>query len=360
MFEQETYEGILKRMLDNVPDNVDKREGSVIYDALAPAAFEMFNMYVALEAVLMESFADTASLQYLERRAAERGLTRYPATSAVLKAVTTPVTVEVPLESRFSLNELNYIVTEKIADGEYKLECESAGADGNTYFGDLIPIDYIDGLQSIKITEVLVHGEDAESEEALRERYLSNVSSQAFGGNIEDYRQRVRAVKGVGGVKVTRTPNKGGEVTLTISNSDYGIPSDELITLVQNEVDPIENQGEGLGLAPIGHVVTVEKAEKVTVNITADITYADDWSWDECSTYIKKAVDNYLLELAKTWDETNDTNLTVIISQMMSDILQVEGVVDVSGVKLNGNAANLILNKYQIPVGGTINGKTFD
>lgn len=34
-----TYEEILQKMLGKVPSDVDKREGSVIYDALAPCAY---------------------------------------------------------------------------------------------------------------------------------------------------------------------------------------------------------------------------------------------------------------------------------------------------------------------------------
>ena len=41
MYEEVTYESILERMLEKVPDNMDKREGSIIYDALAPAAVEL-------------------------------------------------------------------------------------------------------------------------------------------------------------------------------------------------------------------------------------------------------------------------------------------------------------------------------
>ena len=39
-YEDITYEVILQRMLNRVPNNMDKREGSIIYDALAPAEVE--------------------------------------------------------------------------------------------------------------------------------------------------------------------------------------------------------------------------------------------------------------------------------------------------------------------------------
>ena len=72
MYEQMEYRYILSRMLERVPDIMDKREGSVIYDALAPAAAELANMYIELDSVLNQTFADTATGRYLDLRCAER------------------------------------------------------------------------------------------------------------------------------------------------------------------------------------------------------------------------------------------------------------------------------------------------
>jgi len=74
MYEQMTFERVLQRMLSAVPANVDKREGSILYDALCGAALEMANLYLELDVILNETFADTASREFLIRRAAERGL----------------------------------------------------------------------------------------------------------------------------------------------------------------------------------------------------------------------------------------------------------------------------------------------
>ncbi len=60
-----TYEVILQRMLDRVPDTMNKREGSIIYDALAPAAVELALAYIQFDMMLNESFADTAFMEYL-------------------------------------------------------------------------------------------------------------------------------------------------------------------------------------------------------------------------------------------------------------------------------------------------------
>ena len=74
MYEAITYEDILQRMLDRVPNTMDKREGSIIYDALAPAAAELQLMYIELDVILTETFADSASREYLILRSAERGI----------------------------------------------------------------------------------------------------------------------------------------------------------------------------------------------------------------------------------------------------------------------------------------------
>ena len=75
MFEETTYETILERMKDRVSDSMDKREGSIIHDALAPTAIELQLVYIDLDTVLREVFTDTASREFLVRRA-EEGIPR--------------------------------------------------------------------------------------------------------------------------------------------------------------------------------------------------------------------------------------------------------------------------------------------
>ncbi len=63
-------------MLENVPSTIDKREGSVMYDALAPAAAELAKAYIELDWMYEQMFANTANREYLIRRCAERGIDR--------------------------------------------------------------------------------------------------------------------------------------------------------------------------------------------------------------------------------------------------------------------------------------------
>lgn len=351
MYEDITYDVILARMLSRIPSTMDKREGSVIYDALAPAAAELQIMYIELDNILNETFGDTAPRAYLIRRAAERGITPYPASAAVIQAVSVPSTVEIPIGNRFSIGDYNYFVTEKVSAGVYKMECETAGTDGNDISGAVIPIDYVDGLESITATALLIPGEDEEDTEDFRKRYLSSTEAKAYGGNRTDYIEKTNSISGVGSTKVTRAWNGGGTVKLTILDAQYGKASNDLIARVQNIIDP-DSSGDGLGVAPIDHQVTVDTVTEVTINIETSITFAEGYTFDSQKQLIKDAINDYLYELRKEWAD-NDT-LTVRISKIDNKILSVTGVIDVTGTELNGEASNAELTEFQIPKLGTV------
>lgn len=355
MYEAKTYESILSQMINAVNTsnpNIDTREGSIIYTALAPAAVELANMYIELDNVLNESFADTQTRDFLIRRASERGVVVKNATPAIRKGEFTPSTLDIPIGSRFSLNMLNYKVIEKVSNEVYKLECESAGIDGNNETGALIPIDYIDGLETATLTDVLIPGEDEEDTESLRQRYLDSLNSPAFGGNVSDYKNKTKALQGVGGVKVYPTWNGGGTVKLVIINSSYESPSSTFVDEIQTAIDPVSNQGEGIGLAPIGHVVTVVGVSTTTIDISTTITLKSTWTWEDVLPYIQNVIDKYFLELAKTWED--ESALVVRISQIESRLLDLEGIIDIENTKINNETSNLVLNANNIPVRGEI------
>lgn len=346
-----TYEAILQRMLDRVPDNMDKREGSIIYDALAPAAAELAILYIEFRIIENESYADTASRDYLIKRAAERGIIPHPATNAIVKGIFTPLSVDIPIGTRFNSDNLNYIIINKIQDGEYQLKCESEGTIGNRFSTILIPIDYIDGLETAQISEVLIPGEDEEDTEELRQRYFASFETKAFGGNKTDYIQKTNEIDGVGSTKVTPVWNGGGTVKLTILNSDYEKASDTLIKNVQDIIDPLQD-GNGIGIAPIGHIVTVDTAENVIINIKATFTFDSGYTFNNLKSKIEEVIKEYLLEIRKDW--SNNIESLVRIRQVELKILTIEGIIDIVNTRINNSTNNLTLSEYQIPIFGGV------
>lgn len=345
-----TFEKLLADMLARIPSDMDKREGSVIYDALAPAALELANVYAELEWLLSQGFADTADREYLIKRCKERGIEPYPATKAIFKGF---FDAAVPIGARFNLGGLNYCVTEQSGAHEYQVICETAGEIGNRQMGELVPIEYISGLASAKLTQLLIPGEDEEATEHLRGRYFASLEAKAFGGNIADYKEKADAIQGVGGVKVTPVWNGGGTVKLTILSSENLPPAAELVARVQNEIDP-PPQGTGLGLAPIGHTVTVCGAQAVAVTVRAALTFRDGTDWEDIKPEAEKAVNEYFSSLRSQW--AGSDSFIIRVSQIETRLLSLDGVLDIQGTTINGSENNLVLPDDSVPILGEING----
>lgn len=361
MYEDQTQEVILSRMLSKVSDDLDKREGSIIHDACAPASIEVMLLYAMCDYFLKNTFGDTAEREFLIERAKERGLKPYPATYAVVKAVFTPDSLEIAIGTRFSYDDLNYEVIEKVSAGTYLMRCETAGTVGNMPAGTLLPIDYIAGLQTAELTEVTIPGEDEEGTEVFRARYLASFDSQAYGGNIADYKEKVNAIEGVGGVKVYPVWNGGGTVKVVFMTSEYKPPTAEFIDQVQTIIDPETNHGEGVGIAPIGHVVTVVGAANSAINIGLHLTYSSG-SFVDYEEDIKQVIDDYFFELNQTWEQTqiatteqvSNTGLVVRISQIETRILGISGITDIEHTTLNGEESNLTLGVDELAVRGVV------
>lgn len=355
MFEDFTFDNIMERLLDHVRDDVDKREGSIIYDALAPAALELEMAYICLDYVLNQGFADTSERDYLILRARERGLVPYDATAAILKGVFTPATVDVT-GLRFSLGELNFVATAAIEGepGAYQMTCETPGADGNKVLGAMIPIEYIDGLATATATEILIPGEDEEETEDFRARYFDSFGDKGYGGNVQDYIDKVSALDGVGGVRVTPVWNGGRTVKCTILNATYGPATSTLINAVQQAIDPTQD-GSGMGIAPIDHVVTIDTPSEITVNVNVILEFDSGYSWSNMQSAVEAEIAKYLLELRTAWKNyTTGTATVVRISQIEIRLLSLTGVLDVSETTINGSAGNLMISGNDIPKMGTV------
>lgn len=344
MFTAKTYENILNSLLSRVPNDIDKREGSVIHTALAPAAMELAEIYVNIEELLSLLFPDTATGEYLERITAQFGVERNRATYAIRKATfyNGESLLDVPINSRLAIDSVIYSVTEKIDTGIYKLTCETAGTIGNTKFGNMLVIDYIPNLSKAILSDILVPGEDTETDEELRTRFYEYATQPAFAGNIIDYTLKTKEIDGVGAVKVIPIWNGGGTVKLIILDSTLNSPSDTLVNTVQQMMG-----NEGDGIAPIGHIVTVIPAEKENINITTNILIEEGFTLENLQEQIESAINDYFAELKSEWENT--TLLIVRIAHIESRILNVTGVQDISNTLINGATENVTISNEKIP-----------
>lgn len=361
MFEDITYDVILDRVLDRVSDEMDKRQGSVIYDAVAPACAELAQLYIEMDRLVNETFADTASREYLIKRAAERGIVPYKGTCAAVLAELKGK-FDISKGFRFLCDDLVFVYSGEMEGEYYKLICTKEGEDGNISFGELLPIDSITGLESAYIVSIFIRGRNEEETEVFRKRYFDSFSSQAFGGNRADYIEKLMLLNddteiykngGIGGCNVYRTPKGGGTVKVVIATSNFMTPTDKLIELVQNAVDPHEESGEGNGFAPIGHFVEIEGVNEVPINISFDITLIESYTIDDVYGYIINEIDDYLFEQRKLFGSGKDIIIRRI--NIETRLISIPGIINITSTLINGIDDTYILESDSVPVRGDVN-----
>lgn len=351
---EKSYEALMERKLAAIDDRRDRRQGSLIFDALAPNAAETAAFYAELDLLEDRTFGDTATGADLERRTAERGILRKQAVKATFYGRFLDREGQVyPLENgtRFLLEDLAYRVLFQAEDGRYVLECETAGACGNERLGELLPEKPLTGLAKASLEELRTDGEDAEGDEELRKRYFSSFDADAFGGNIADYQRRVTALQNVGGVRVYPVWQGGGTVKLVILDQGGRKPTETELQALQQAIDP-RSRGEGYGLAPIGHRVTVVGVEERPLQIQMVLTLTEGALQETVTAEIRKRYEAYFAELRKSW--ADGAALTVRISYLEAKALEVAGVVDISGCRIDGREENYTLGADEIPILGEI------
>lgn len=369
-FSQDTYQNLFQTMLSQVPATYDKRDTAPIPTALGPAAWVLEGFYLTLNQVQQQAFVQTAVGEALDMLAVLGGITRNQASAAVLLGV---FNAQVPIGSRFSTingsSSINFTATatatvEDPQEGSYyyQMTAETPGTIGNEYTGPILPITVINGLTSAQLTDILVPGDDTETDDEFRSRLITALTDRPFAGNIASYRENILAIDGVGAVQVYPTWNGGGTVACSILGADYLPASEQLIENVQNAIDP-PTSGLGLGLAPIGAQVTITTPSEVTVNVTATVTLASGYAIGQVQAPIETAIGNYLATVRQNWS-TNTSSTSVVyaadvyVSQVVAAIVGVTGVVNATNVQLNGGTADLTLTQtgasQQVPVLGTV------
>lgn len=369
-FQNKDYDYFLRKMLDAVPDNIDKREGSIIYDALAPAALVMGQQSLDMANVIKETYIKTASGEFLDYRAIEHGTSRYPATQTEAKAKVLNDKKEplnnVQIGDKFASigdSPIFYAVTKVNDDLTVELTAEVKGSSANSYIGQILPVTPNDLLSWAEITEITAPARDVESDDHLRARLLSSQSWIAYGGNVADYLDMTSKIDEVGAAQIYPTWNGGGTVKVVILNNNLMPASASLVQKVKNTLDPEDKQAEGYGLAPIDHAVTVTAPEELIVNVDISVKLDDTKVTRYVKDSITKAVEGYFQSLRKDWADITQKlgrgyQETIYRSKILSQVMLTEGVINAKLPSLNGRDADIDLvfnnSKSQLPVVGTV------
>ena len=375
-----TYRDILRQMLEQVDDTLDKRQGSLIQTAVAPGAWYLEGLILILRQIQEQSSVLTATGTSLDYLVKNRGLTRVAATAAVREG---SFNSTVPSGSVFkTLNGTDSVL---FTSGDfirqesglyiYQMTCDTPGEIGNTYVGQLIPVTAgLSYLTTALLGTVITEGADTETDASLRSRFIDSLSAAPYGGNIPEYRQAILDIPGVGGVQVypANLYNGGGTVLCSIINDEYKPASEALVATVQDLICPPDD-GEhapsqnAYGIAPVGAAVDIVSATELDINITAEITF-EAGTVNGLQVYgdaIREAINEYIQSVAQNWGVASygvnslSYPVTIYAARVIYAILTVPKVTNVTNLTINGQAADLTLTEtaalQQVPVLGEVN-----
>lgn len=352
MFENMTYAVIVQRMKDRIEEqypDVDMREGSLIFNAIAPAAMELSILYSQLDNILKESFITTASRHYLFLACQQMGIdiSQFRATRGIHRA---RFNVPVDIGSRWNCDIYNFVVLQEIDDQSedeqglyiYLVRSETAGSEPNSVIGTLTPIDYNNNLLSFAdLNGVVVYGEDEATDDAIREIYKLYVTDTLVDGNVAQYEYWCQSYDGVGRYKIFPLWNGANTVKVLILSEIGDLASDELVAEFQEYLDP-GITGMGDGVAPIGAFVTVGTATPKEIDISADIKFKEGY---EDTTLLEENL------IALFYDVT--FNRTVLpYMEVGATLLNSDGVDYVSNLLINGGTDNITIAEDEAPVLG--------
>ena len=357
-----TFEKILNRCLanDRLVD-VDKRVGSIIYDALAPVCLELAEAYVKMDILEEQTYLMTATGSNLDKRVYDYGISRRKATRAlriaefkqykvdsqgnyVLDENNQRILIDMEIEVgiRFAIPENAEITYEYIGktDGYNILECEQLGTQGNEHLGTILPLTPILNLAQANIISTYKPAEDDETDTELRARAVANLYHNAFGGNIHDYIEWVNAIDGVGQTKVFPAWQYNGSVLLSVVDPLYNPITDEFARNLKEQIDPEDSTGQGVGIAPIGHYVTITTPTRQDVDVALTIEFLKTETIETIQEEVERKIEEYFLSIRQSYGQ--DVNLTIYRARIIKKVLELEFVLNVTDVKLNGEMNDIV------------------
>ena len=340
---------ITKELLTNLPDTYQKNVGEFAWDFFRSISYLFQQIFKIIEYIKSWSDLRNLELEDMARLVYQlRGITHREATKATgvltltgSDTVTTGDIFQTPDGLQFKATETKTITT----SGTVNAECLTAGTVGNVPVGQITQfVTYKGDFTAVTNETVFSGGYEEETKDELWERYIDDVSNPVTSGNNAHYKKWALEVSGVGKVKVKPLWDGDNTVKVILTGND-GLPaSSSLVNAVQDYIDPYtiddnDNKvgwGCGNGQAPIGAYCTISAATAKNLTIAFTATYAGGYTPSEVDEEIEKNIKDYLKSVSFVQNY-------ISYAKIGSVILATDGLLDYSGLTLNGGTSNISL-----------------
>jgi uncharacterized phage protein gp47/JayE len=290
-------------------------------------------------------FADTADTDYLEKMAAQRGITLKLATVATGSATFTGSVgsaIAIGTEGK-TASGIAVVTTAAATIGvggtvDVAVQASLAGISGNLAAGEVLTLTAApSGVQSTAAVVSMSGGTDIETYASLLARYLFDLQNPPCGGADHDYYKWAMSVAGVTAAYVYSNRRGIGTVDVVIL-TEGGIPGSTLVTNTQSYIDSVR---------PVQAGMQVFAPTAVVVNVAGSLVLASGYTLAVVSAAIQSSLAAYFATL-KPGD-------TVYLNRIYALISDTAGVVDFTLTTPSTNMVTLVDSTHtQMPVLGTV------
>ena len=321
----DSYEDILNRMKEKYKQltSFEVPEMSDIDIRMRVLAGEIFNDEVNLEFIKRQMFSSTATGEYLDYHASDRGLSRTRATKAsgnVRFIVNEPALQPVVIPAHTVVATLGDNPVRFLTDSEVTLPAgsyyvsahctaQNGGRSGNVSENTIkTMVTNVVGIDSVNNIWAFTGGCDTEGDEELRKRILETYKSVSNGTNIAYYKRLALTVDGVDSVNVVPRARGTGTVDVYIACPDFSDPSQIL-----SDVQSIMNSNREVNVD-----VRVDIANIIRANIGVEVELKDGYSLNDVRNNITDTVGAYINSL--------DVGEGIFEYPLSSAVLKADGV----------------------------------
>ena len=265
-------------------------------------AGEIYNMETTLDWTRRQLFAATATGEHLDALAAQRGITRRPATKSHGKvafrlAETLNYAVPIPRGSVVATDEAVPVRFVTVEDGEIPqatysaevaVEAEEEGQRGNILVNAAtVPVSVPAPVVAVGNYSLITGGSDGESDNSLRSRILASYTALPNGVNAAYYRALALSVDGVANAGVVERTDGYGTATVYVCGLREAV-SDEVL----GQVNALLSENDC-----VGAMVTAAHATLQAVNLNLSVKRLSGYAAADVREAIRDAFSDYLESL---------------------------------------------------------------
>jgi uncharacterized phage protein gp47/JayE len=348
VYEDRTPEAIKSEIVRAISPDWDTREGSFTDDMLGPVALEISKVYGALNNVQPIVWVDETSGPYLDDAAEDLGIPpRKPGANAkVSLRIVGEAGYRIHAGSVFltsdGLQFATWEATEISTSGDTSVFAESKGV-GAVYN---VPENTITSqfsnasqIESVTNPAPASGGADPESDASLFSRIDLARKKPRTSGNIYAYEAWALETPGVETARVFPLAYGRGTVMVLIADGKRKPVGQSVVEACKAHIE---------GSMPIGGVeLTVKTPQEVVIHVEAQVATDGSATIETIQAEFQAALQQYFSNIALA-------SYQAVYNKIGALLIGVGGVVDYTGLMLNGQAGDIILDDEQSPIVGEV------